>query len=119
MHSLRRLLFPPALSVRSISSTTTWRAAASANASSPPPPALSEGERVIHEKLTAKFAPSQLQVQDVSGGCGTFYAITIASTAFKGLPIVKQHKLVTEALKSDIEGFHGLQVRSFSPMVAM
>ncbi|KAF8165062.1 bola protein, partial [Crassisporium funariophilum] len=69
------------------------------------------GERVIHTKLTEKFTPSQLQVQDVSGGCGTFYAITIASQAFQGLPIVKQHRLVTETLKSEIEGIHGLQVR--------
>lgn len=44
------------------------------------------------------------------GGCGTFYAITIASNAFKDLPTVKQHKLVTETLKSEIEGIHGLQV---------
>lgn len=45
------------------------------------------------------------------GGCGTFYAIVIASDDFKGLPIVKQHRLVTETLKQEIEGIHGLQVR--------
>lgn len=44
------------------------------------------------------------------GGCGSFYAITIASESFKGLSTVKQHKLVTEALKQEIEGIHGLQV---------
>ena len=37
-----------------------------------------------------------------SGGCGTFYAISITSQAFKGLSIVKQHKLVTEELKKEI-----------------
>jgi len=83
-------------------------------------------EKAIYEKLTAKFEPSQLQVQDVSGirvhdslhmrpsillgGCGTFYAIVIASNRFHGLPIVNQHRLVTDALKSEIEGIHGLQV---------
>jgi stress-induced morphogen len=46
----------------------------------------------------------------VLGGCGSFYAITIASESFKGLSTVKQHKLVTEALKQEIEGIHGLQV---------
>uniref|UniRef100_A0A8H7Y1J3 Bola-like protein n=1 Tax=Psilocybe cubensis TaxID=181762 RepID=A0A8H7Y1J3_PSICU len=111
----RRLLSPQVLSIRRswLSTTATWSSATSATASTAPP-GLSEGEQVIHEKLTAKFAPSQLQVQDVSGGCGTFYAITIASSAFKGLPIVKQHKLVTEALKADIEGFHGLQIKTIS-----
>jgi acid stress-induced BolA-like protein IbaG/YrbA len=45
------------------------------------------------------------------GGCGTFYAITIASKAFKGIPVVKQHRLVNEVLKKEIEGIHGLQVQ--------
>lgn len=47
----------------------------------------------------------------VAGGCGTFYAISITSEAFKGLPTVKQHRLVNETLKREIEGIHGLQVR--------
>lgn len=73
---------------------------------------LSEGEKLIHEKLSKRFSPSQLQVQDVSGGCGAFYAISITSDAFKGLTTVKQHKLVTETLKSEIEGIHGLQIKT-------
>lgn len=44
------------------------------------------------------------------GGCGSFFAIKIASDSFKGLSIVKQHKLVTEVLKEEIQGIHGLQV---------
>lgn len=47
----------------------------------------------------------------MTGGCGTFYAISISSEAFKGLPTVKQHRLVNETLKQEIEGIHGLQVR--------
>lgn len=46
------------------------------------------------------------------GGCGSFYAISITSKAFSGLPIVKQHRLVNDALKEEIPGIHGLQVRS-------
>ncbi|KAF9569395.1 bola-like protein [Agrocybe pediades] len=110
MLALRRLLFNPA--ARSLSTSSTWLSAAPKSSSATP--GLSEGEQLIHDKLTEKFQPSQLQVQDVSGGCGTFYAITIASNAFKGLPIVKQHKLVTETLKADIEGFHGLQIKTIA-----
>lgn len=44
------------------------------------------------------------------GGCGSFYAISITSNAFKGLNTVKQHRLVNETLKKEIEGIHGLQV---------
>ncbi|KZT54540.1 bola-like protein, partial [Calocera cornea HHB12733] len=67
-------------------------------------------ERAIADKLHEQFAPSRLDVEDVSGGCGTFYAITIQSAAFAGLGIVQQHRLVTKVLKADIEGIHGLQV---------
>ncbi|KAG1753681.1 bola-like protein [Suillus paluster] len=76
-----------------------------------PPANLSEGEKLIFNKLTDKFSPTELAVQDISGGCGDFYAIQIASEAFKGLSTLNQHRLVTRVLKQEIEGIHGLQVR--------
>ncbi|OJT07336.1 hypothetical protein TRAPUB_1802 [Trametes pubescens] len=74
-----------------------------------------DGERVIHEKLTEKFKPSELVVEDVSGGCGTFYQIIIASDEFKGLPLVKQQRLVNQTLKEEIQGIHGLQLKTIAP----
>ncbi|KAG9001274.1 hypothetical protein FRB94_003764 [Tulasnella sp. JGI-2019a] len=72
----------------------------------------SSGEATIRQKLTSRFQPTRLDVEDVSGGCGTFYAISIASSQFRGLSMVKQHKLVTEELKKEIEGIHGLQIKT-------
>jgi stress-induced morphogen len=46
----------------------------------------------------------------LAGGCGSFYAISITSSAFKDLPMIKQHRLVNDTLKQEIEGIHGLQV---------
>jgi hypothetical protein len=49
--------------------------ASSANANNngrqppPPPPPLDEGEQAIYDKLHAKFSPTKLQVQDISGAC--------------------------------------------------
>jgi len=80
-----------------------------------PPAALSQGEQAIHSKLMEKFSPSQLEVEDVSGGCGSFYTVVIASESFKGLPTVKQHRLVNEVLKKDFEGIHGLQLKTIAP----
>ncbi|KAG8941875.1 hypothetical protein FRC04_004052 [Tulasnella sp. 424] len=57
------------------------------------------GEALIRQKLQDKFNPSRLDVQDVS-----------ASSAFKGLSMVKQHQLVQQELKKEIEGIHGLQI---------
>jgi len=81
-------------------------------AASSAPPKLDEGEQAIFDKLSERFLPSELLVQDVSGGCGTFYAITIASKAFRGIPVVKQHRLINETLKKEIEGIHGLQLKT-------
>ncbi|KZT13155.1 bola-like protein [Laetiporus sulphureus 93-53] len=81
----------------------------------PPPSGLSDGERTIYSKLTERFSPSELEVQDISGGCGTFYHIVIASEAFKGIPMIKQHRLVNETLKKEIEGIHGLQLQTRTP----
>ncbi|KAF8211445.1 bola-like protein [Mycena galopus ATCC 62051] len=81
-------------------------------ASVPPPVESSAKEQIIRNKLTERFSPSQLQILDTSGGCGTFFAITIASEAFKGIPMVKQHQLVTRTIKEEIEEIHGLQIKT-------
>jgi stress-induced morphogen len=52
------------------------------------------------------------QVQDISGGCGSMYAIAIESAKFKGLSVIKQHKLVNQVLKEEIAGWHGVQLRT-------
>ncbi|TGZ83390.1 hypothetical protein EX30DRAFT_339572 [Ascodesmis nigricans] len=52
------------------------------------------------------------QVQDVSGGCGSMYAIEIASSRFRGLTMMKQHRLVNEVLAEEIRGWHGVQLRT-------
>jgi BolA-like protein 3 len=123
MLAVTRRMFSTGLQARRFSTSVLI---SNTNVSSPPD--ATEGERNIYAKLTEKFSPSQLQVQDISGslqtrfscrgylyfipgGCGSFYAITISSQAFKGLPIVRQHKLVTQTLKEEIEGIHGLQVQ--------
>ncbi|ORY93796.1 bola-like protein [Syncephalastrum racemosum] len=73
---------------------------------------LSEGEKLIADKLTKALNPHKLNVVDVSGGCGSMYAIDIASKAFEGSTIVKQHRMVNEILKEDIKGMHGLQLKT-------
>jgi stress-induced morphogen len=40
------------------------------------------------------------------------YAIAIESAKFKGLSVIKQHKLVNQVLKEEIAGWHGVQLRT-------
>ncbi|KAI9499074.1 bola protein [Zychaea mexicana] len=75
---------------------------------------MSEGEKQIHDKLTEALTPHKLRVVDVSGGCGSMYAIDIATKAFEGSSIVKQHRMVNQILKEEIKDMHGLQVLDIS-----
>jgi hypothetical protein len=59
MFSIARRLVPTALGARRFTHTAPRLADT--------PTAVLEGEKLIHAKLTDRFAPSQLQVQDVSG----------------------------------------------------
>ncbi len=40
------------------------------------------------------------------------YTVEIASPKFKGLPLIKQHRLVTQVLSEDIKGIHGIQIKT-------
>ncbi|KWU46997.1 bola-like protein, partial [Rhodotorula sp. JG-1b] len=68
------------------------------------------GEQALKAKLEEKLQGAKVDVQDVSGGCGSFYAISVEHESFKGLTMIKQHRLVNDLLKDDIKDMHGLQV---------
>lgn len=71
-------------------------------------------EKLIFDKLSKELKPQQIQVRDISGGCGSMFAVDITSQSFKGLTMVKQHKLVNKILQDDIKRWHGLQLRTRS-----
>ncbi|TID19827.1 hypothetical protein CANINC_003710 [Pichia inconspicua] len=71
---------------------------------------LDPAEKHIYDKLQKALDPKSLFVKDVSGGCGSMYAINIESKAFNGINVVKQHRLVNSILKDEISKWHGLQL---------
>lgn len=80
----------------------------------------------IRATLTAAFAPSRLDVVDEShlhkGHAGhrpegeTHFRVKITAEAFRGLPRVKAHRLVYDALKGEIAaGLHALAIEARPP----
>lgn len=69
-----------------------------------------QGCQITSCNANANVVPSQ--VQDISGGCGSMYAIEIESPKFAGLTVIKQHKLVNQVLKEEIAKWHGVQLRT-------
>ncbi|KAK3071765.1 hypothetical protein LTR53_008060 [Teratosphaeriaceae sp. CCFEE 6253] len=111
-----RLVAQRPLGISSSPITRAGRYYSSENSSTvEPPDYLDESERRIFETLKSELQPSKLEVQDVSGGCGSMYALDIVSERFRGLPVIKQHRLVNTVLGEDIKKWHGVQLKTRVP----
>ena len=73
-------------------------------------------EQSIRNKLQEACQASHLVVKDTSGGCGSFFNIYIVSSLFQGLPLVKQHRMVKQALKDEVSSIHGLSITTKTPL---
>lgn len=76
---------------------------------------LNDKEKEIFELLNKEFQAQKLEVQDISGGCGSMYGIEVVSERFRGLSMLRQQRLVNEVLGEEIKGWHGVQLRTRAP----
>jgi stress-induced morphogen len=80
---------------------------------------MTPAELQIASLLSSPDSPvsptTSLLVRDVSGGCGSMYAIDIASTKFRGLSLLQQQRLVTRTLGDKVKEWHGVQIRTSVP----
>ncbi|XP_037027865.1 bolA-like protein 3 [Bradysia coprophila] len=73
-------------------------------------------EKELEEALKSKFVQAKnIQVSDVSGGCGAMYEIVVESSEFEGISRVKQHQMITDTLKEEIKDMHGLRIHTAVP----
>ncbi|KAJ1724884.1 hypothetical protein LPJ53_000882 [Coemansia erecta] len=56
----------------------------------------------------------KIQIEDVSGGCGSMFNVMIVSDKFKGLMRLKQHKLVHQALGDKMKELHALTLKLYT-----
>lgn len=110
--SLSGPLFRALMPLRSLSGVSPLGYTSRRWYSTEPPADLDDYEKMIFTKLQNAFEPSALQVRDVSGGCGSMFAISVVSDKFSGVPMIKQHRMVNEALADEIKKWHGLQLRT-------
>lgn len=109
--TITRLPTTTPTTLRRLLSTSIPRFSAAAQ-EEPDLPSMSPAEAAIAEILSEKLSPTELLVQDVSGGCGSMYAIDITSPAFKGQTILKQQRMVNAALGDLVKSWHGVQIRT-------
>ncbi|KAG6036042.1 hypothetical protein E4U41_005820 [Claviceps citrina] len=119
------LLLPPSntpTTATTRTTSTTTRRRLYATTTNPPPQApdqassssssMTPAEEAIAARLRQHLHPTELLVQDVSGGCGSMYAIDIASPAFRGVGMLKQQRMVNSALGDLMRGWHGMQLNT-------
>ncbi|KAI1092412.1 bola-like protein [Rostrohypoxylon terebratum] len=116
--SLQNSVRPRQIIARSYSASTSAEEG-NPNAPSLPekPDYLDDDESAIWDKLAAEFAPTELTVQDISGGCGSMYAIEIASEKFRGSNMLKQQRMVNAVLSEQMKNWHGVQLRTKIPQI--
>lgn len=65
------------------------------------------------EKLKLRFPnAASVNVEDTSGGCGAMFNVSVETAEFKGLSIMKQHRIVYETLKDEMSKLHGLHLET-------
>lgn len=69
----------------------------------------------LHAHLAEAFPDAEIAIDDLAGD-GDHYRARIISTAFAGLPRVRQHQLVYAALKGKMGGeLHALALETGAP----
>uniref|UniRef100_A0A6M2DST9 Putative bola bacterial stress-induced morphogen-related protein n=1 Tax=Xenopsylla cheopis TaxID=163159 RepID=A0A6M2DST9_XENCH len=75
-----------------------------------------QSEAQIRAILVNKFPNAKsIDVQDVSGGCGAMFEISVEALDFKGMSTINQHRLITNTLKDQIKDMHGLRIQTSVP----
>lgn len=95
----------------------TYSTSSSESAAPPPekPDYLNEAESTIWDRLVAEFEPTELVVQDISGGCGSMYGIEICSPKFAGKRMLAQQRMVNTCLGDLMTNWHGAQLKTRAP----
>ena len=68
---------------------------------------------MIRDLLEQAFPGGEIQVEDRTGG-GDHFQVSVVSTAFDGVPLIQQHKLVNAALAAPLADgtIHELRIRT-------
>lgn len=61
------------------------------------------------------LSPIHVVVDDISGGCGTSFAIIVVSSSFEGVRLLERHRMIHKELGPEMSEIHALQLKCFTP----
>ncbi|KAJ1763296.1 hypothetical protein GGH19_002088 [Coemansia sp. RSA 1807] len=68
----------------------------------------------IKLKAEAEFPGCQVFLDDISGGCGAMYRVTLVWDGFEGMNRLKKHQRVNAAFKAEIAKMHAFEQKTFT-----
>lgn len=70
----------------------------------------------VSNMIKASLPDAEIAVEDLTGG-GDHYQVTVVSSQFEGLTLVKQHQLVYGAVRDAMssEAIHALALKTYTP----
>jgi stress-induced morphogen len=77
----------------------------------------SQAEQKLIDMLKKRFPDAKIvDVNDISGGCGSMYEVYVETNEFKNIKKVKQHQIINQVLESEIKNnMHGLRIYTGIP----
>lgn len=73
----------------------------------------SSSELYLMNKLRERIPNiKDVDVIDISHGCGDMFKVYVASSEFNGKTLIQQHRLIQQALKEDVKNWHGLTIET-------
>lgn len=58
---------------------------------------------------------ASISVEDTSGGCGAMFNVSVETEEFKGLSVMKQHRMVYDLLQEQLKAIHGVHLQTKVP----
>ena len=70
----------------------------------------------VSDMIKASLPDAEVAVEDLTGG-GDHYQVTVVSSQFEGLTLVKQHQLIYGAVRDAMssEAIHALALKTYTP----
>jgi len=69
----------------------------------------------LEQAIRDAFPVSHLEIEDQSSGCGESYSVLLVSDAFEKKTTLARHRLINEALKTQISEMHAFSQKTFTP----
>jgi len=76
---------------------------------------MSVEKPLLEQKLKDALSPIHLEIDDISGGCGTSFSTVIVSEKFNGKPLLQRHRMVNSALEEELKSIHALTMKTWTP----